>query len=292
LPIELVLMVMTCLLPSNEHAILPRSDPITKTLLSFTLVCHETQRLANRYLLKHCVHLASARQISYFQLAGPQFRAVTSAFLAPFHQTIDNGPIAIQLRTFLQNNSSSLKRLVLDIPFRSLYPWDDHSDVRPTLRHGFGSLNSLEECINIRDEIFLATIFPDRGAPIWTCWTKLRRLAVYNANADGDFWRSVALMPALEMLVLTRADALQETNMKCAYFSHTKRPLKVLIVDGESQQFIVQRVWWPEWETADPEGRMTIMMYPVPGSGDDPIGASQAWIKREGQRGTLWDTVG
>jgi hypothetical protein len=50
LPLELVLNVITCSLPAAPNAFLQISDPATKLLLVFPLVCQETWRLANRYL--------------------------------------------------------------------------------------------------------------------------------------------------------------------------------------------------------------------------------------------------
>jgi hypothetical protein len=50
LPLELVLNVITCSLPAAPNAFLQTSDPTTKLLFVFPLVCQKTWRLANRYL--------------------------------------------------------------------------------------------------------------------------------------------------------------------------------------------------------------------------------------------------
>ncbi|KAH7390517.1 hypothetical protein BKA66DRAFT_459109 [Pyrenochaeta sp. MPI-SDFR-AT-0127] len=86
LPLELVLNIITCSLPSPD-VILDSSHPITKTLNSFTLVCHETKRLANRYLLGHCVYLDSSTRLRSFLLevpTRPELRNVTCLSLSPF----------------------------------------------------------------------------------------------------------------------------------------------------------------------------------------------------------------
>ncbi len=47
LPLELVLIVITCSVPKPGVLLRP-SHPITQTLLSFTLVCHETRKVVRR----------------------------------------------------------------------------------------------------------------------------------------------------------------------------------------------------------------------------------------------------
>ncbi|PSN71003.1 hypothetical protein BS50DRAFT_477034, partial [Corynespora cassiicola Philippines] len=274
LPLELVLHVITCSLPKYPNVLLRPSHPITQTLLSFTLVCHETRRLANRYLRQHCVYLASETSLRSYLLTipgRPDLRNINSLLLAPFgpRDTIDDQPTAFFVRELFNYTCTNLKRLVIDIPLRSLDPEDDHLGVRQILRAGFERLENLEELVSVRDELYL-NVSPRGDEPeVWTGWQRLRHLALYNVDADEDFWSDVAHMPQLESLVLTRADGLGETDIKAQYFNHSQRPLRILLVNVEDDHVKLKHMPRASWATVDPENVMTIMRYNVPCLFDD-----------------------
>jgi hypothetical protein len=297
LPLELVLNVITNSLPKYSNVILAPSHPITQTLLSFTLVCHETRRLANRYLRQYCVYLSSEARLRAFLLEipnRPEICNINALFLAPFgNQTIDDLPTASWVRELFNYTCFSLKRLIIDIPLRSLYPENDHLAVRTVLREGFERLENLEELVSVRDELFLSTTHWD-DAPVWTGWSKLRRLALYNVDADSDFWRRVALAPALETVVLTRADSLRNSNIKKAFLKHTDRRLKVLLINVEEDQIRFSHLSRGNWDKLDPEKRVTIMTYnvPCPFEEDDPIESCQEHLRIGAEQGTIWEWEG
>jgi hypothetical protein len=299
LPLELVLNVITCSLPKYPSVILPPSHPITQTLLSFTLVCHETWRLATRYLRQHCVYLSSQGRLHFFlrQLFDtPQSCNIPLIFLAPFGETIDNLNTSTMTRELLCHTSPHLKRLVIDIPLRSLYPEDDMFSVRPLLREGFMALENLEEFVSIRDELYLKTNLDNFEPPVWRRWKKLRRLALYNVDAQSSFWANVANMPELEVLVLTRADGLEEFNIKARYFQYTRsgKPLKVLLINTEQDQVRFSNLKRTGWDKVDPQKKMTITTYNVPSlyETEDPIEMCQDYVKAGALNGTLWDWEG
>ncbi|KAJ4303108.1 hypothetical protein N0V90_001999 [Kalmusia sp. IMI 367209] len=296
LPIELVLNIITCSLP-KPNVLLRPSHPITQLLLSFTLVCHETRRVANRALKDHCVHLSSEARLSSLLLAipaaRPDLRNITALFLAPFDETIDNQPTATWVRELFSYTCTTLKRLVIDIPLRSVYPERDHLGVRNILREGFQRLEHLEEFVSVRDELFLDTTWHGGEPAFWRNWPKLRRLAVYNPGTHPSFWRDVAKMSSLETIVLTRADGLREYDIKAQYFRHCNRPLKVLLINIDSQQMRFGNFRRNNWDTADPKKLMTIMTYSIPlFMDDDPIEVCQDYVRIGAEHGTLWDWEG
>ncbi|KAF2012631.1 hypothetical protein BU24DRAFT_425269 [Aaosphaeria arxii CBS 175.79] len=293
LPLELVLNVITCSLPKYPNVLLSPSHPITQTLLSFTLVCHETRRVANRALLKHCAYFATEYSIRSFllQIPGrPDLRKLQNLFLAPF-VNIDDQPMAHWVRELFQYTSASLKRLIIDIPLRNLYPEDDHLDVRRILREGFLSLENLEEFVSVRDELFLDTIQHSDEPAVWKKWSALKRLALYNVDADEAFWSDIARMPQLQTLVLTRADGLRECNIKNCYSKFSKgRAMKVLLINVATDQVGFSQLLRNGWDYADPEKKMTIMTYNIPSlyADEGPIEVCQDFVRAGAENGTLW----
>lgn len=296
LPLELVLNVITCSLP-KPNVLLRPAHPITQLLLQFTLVCHETRRVANRALREHCVYLSSEARLCSLLLAipsaRPDLRHITALFLAPFGNTIDDQPTATWIRELFNYTCTTLRRLIIDIPLRSVDPERDHLGVRNILREGFQRLEHLEEFVSVRDELFLDLNWHGGEPEFWTRWPKLRRLAIYNPAVHPSFLRDVAKMTNLETLVMTRADGLREYDMKYQYFRHCNRPLKVLLINIDSQQMRYGNFKRGNWDTADPRKLMTIMTYSIPQfMDDDPIEVCQDYVRIGAEYGTLWDWEG
>ncbi|KAF2474259.1 uncharacterized protein BDR25DRAFT_216733 [Lindgomyces ingoldianus] len=301
LPIELVLNVIHCLLPSNPDVFLPSSHPITKTLLSFTLVCRETCRVASRYLRQYCVYLSSGPRLRAFLLGiptDPELRNTTALVLAPFGNTIDDQPTATWVRELFFYTCSSLTRLIIDIPLRSLYPEHDHLDVRRILRAGFCRLENLEEFVSVRDELFLDLTHHGSEPSVWQSWPKLRRLGLYNVDADMGFWLNIAKMPHLETLVLTRADSLSDVDIKHSLFLNASPNadlrLKILIIYIGEDPILPLHLAQIPWSKIDPGGKVTVMLYKI-GTfcpGDVSIETCQEWVRSKAEDGTLWDLGG
>jgi len=307
LPIELILHVISCYVSGRPRAILSPVEPETKALLAFTLVCSATYGTASGFLRQHCVHLASSSQLRDLlvclerpsalptRFAAASLGSITALFLAPFGPSLDDLPTAIWVRELLCSVCRSLRRLVIDLPLRSLYPADDHLDVRRVLRDGFSRLTMLEEFVSVRDELYLdvfdAALRTDE-AQVWTAWPNLRRLALYNVDTSHRFWIKVAGMPKLETLVLTRADGLLDGCVKTAYFEKTSRPLRLVLVNIASDQPLAMPR--STWAIVDPGHGMRVEMYSVPTShGDeDEIELCQDWVKAGALRGALWEWEG
>ena len=343
LPLELIFSIIASLL-GDPHIIHNPSHSSTKALLSFTLVCRATYSVATNYLREQCLFIDNDRRLrdlihtvestkhrvqgysgtgtdipgSLTIQPGSSLRPISSLYLSPFGQSIDNQPAAIWIRELFYLVHPTLRRLVIDIPLRSLYPADDHLNVRKTLREAFTLLTQLEEFTSVRDELYLDILEPEwrteRETPVWTMWPKLRKLALCNVDADERFWKSVRDMRDLDTVVLTCADGLESTCMKSEYFGTTPgsgvssetgleageveltppRPLKVLIVNISTNQPNYMGGRW-KWDKVDPSNIMKVMTYDVPTSfyGDEtPIYLCQDWVKTAALRGEVWDWEG
>ena len=180
------------------------------------------------------------------------------------------------------------------MPLRTCYPEEDHLGVRKILRQGFQRLEHLEEFVSVRDELYLDTISLRGEPPVWKSWPHLKRLALYNVDADPAFWRNIAKMPDLETLVLTRADGLRDHNIKIQYFEHTQRSLRILLLNVEEDQVRFGNMRRVAWDGVDPRKKMTIMTYNVPSlyPDEDPIQICQDYVRAGAENGTLWGWEG
>jgi hypothetical protein len=268
LPIELVLNIMTCSLPNAPDAILNAAHPTTKLLLSFSLVCRETRRLAVRYLAQHCVCLDSRfERLDYYlqaALTQPALQRVTSLSLAPFGTNIHDWGVCCSVRELLCCTCETLKKLVIDIPLRSITPSRDRLGLRPVLREGFERLVNLEEFVNIQDELSL-DVTEREQAFVWRKWPKLKRMALGGASLEPTFWRQVALHSSLEILFVTSPDEIRSYDPKAEYLKHTTRPLRFVVLTTPSWRVERSDYFWEcNWDSLDPTNRMSVQEYLLP----------------------------
>ncbi|UPX12211.1 uncharacterized protein EKO05_0002773 [Ascochyta rabiei] len=293
LPLELVLNIITCSLPASDAILSPFHD-VTKLLLTFTLVCHETRRLANRYLRERCVYLSSSKRLSSYLLAiknESELRNVSALFLSPFQETIDDLPLCSWVRELFNYTCSTLKRLVIDIPLRSLYPEDDHLAVRRVLREGFERLENLEELVSTRDELYLEVTDGVPHPVVWRSWKKLKRLALYNVDLTFYFWQDIARLPAIETLVLSRSDGNDESLDDWAeYFKSTQRPFKIIMLGSDRRRLIPDRLLSGRIKNRNevvdiPMIRSIWLHHTI----DFSIHECQSFVQEHAEKGTLWD---
>ncbi|KAL1876438.1 hypothetical protein VTK73DRAFT_9304 [Phialemonium thermophilum] len=311
LPVELIYHIIGYVLPVNRDEILPPSHTATKTLLALSTVCRATFPVATAHLWRHCLYIDSRPRLRLLLegLRSRQARADVakpsphSLYLGPFTGEYLDLPTAQHVRDLFYEVRASLRRLVIDMPLRSLYPEDDTEGLRQTLREGFVTLTALEEFVTVRDELFLETVpashrlaDQEEEPAVWRLWAQLRRLALYNANVVHDsLLVHAAALPRLETIVLTRADGLSHGCLKSEFFQRgdPRRAVKVLLVNVADQQPPdLQR---HRWATVDPRGLMRVIEYNVPTSfyGDeDPITLCQEWVKSAALKGTLWKWEG
>ncbi|KAF2752897.1 hypothetical protein EJ05DRAFT_505633 [Pseudovirgaria hyperparasitica] len=215
---------------------------------------------------------------------------ITSTYLAPFDDfNLDDLPTAIWVRELLCHCCGSLRRLVVDVPFRALYPEDDHLGVRNVLHDAFAQLSSLEEFVCVRDELYLDLNTSLSEPPIWSTWSALRKLALYNVDTEStQFWDSLAGLEHLDTVILTRADSLGSCNPKLAWLTRTHRPIKLIFVNVERDHTYMFK---PVWKQQDPKNLVDVMSVDVGTAfyGDEsPIELCQDWIKQNAIWGKLW----
>lgn len=339
LPWELIFQVIASLV-RDTRTILRPSHPATKALLAFTLVCRATYPVAANLLRQHCVYIDNDRRlrdlIRCVESTTTPLRPITSLFLAPFRGgNLDDQPTAIWVRELFCLVHPHLTRLVIDFPLRGLYPASDHLSVRKTLRAAFSLLTSLREFVSVRDELYLDVLErewqqagPGREVDVWSLWPRLRRLALYNVDADDHFWKTVRRAEGLDTVVLTRADGLDTVCMKTEYLGigtamadgaqaaggtgnndstatitatttsnknePPARPLKVVLVNVENDQPVHLAGRW-KWDKTDPGHLVQVSKYDVPTSfyGDeDAIELCQEWVKAAAVRGDMWEWEG
>ena len=298
---ELIYHIITLLSPQNRRALIPASDVTAKTLVAWTRVCRATYVVASEHLWNHCTYIESNKRLERL-LDGLRATTVprgrqgpwnlTSLYLAPFGETLDNLRTALGIRDLFYAAKGTLKRLVIDMPLRSLYPKDDVQNIRAALREGFSLLTALEEFVSIRDELFLDTHGLDwlpEEPVVWTMWPKIHRLALYNPFITPKFWRDVIRMPRLESLVLTRADGLCNESGGAGpgeLFRSINRALRVVLVNVSSQR----PLRWG-WGSMNPKGHLDVVTHDVPTScsGDEnPIELCQNWAKSGAATGDIW----
>ncbi|KAF2178406.1 hypothetical protein K469DRAFT_718217 [Zopfia rhizophila CBS 207.26] len=207
--LELVLNIITCSLPKYPNVLLHPSHPITQTLLSFTWYAekHAVSQIATSCHTAYIYRLNHVFARFSFKFQTGQNSAKSPISSSPFNHTINDQPTATWVRELFNYTSPSLTRFIIDIPLRSLYPENDHPNVRRMLREGFLRLESLEEFVSVRDELYLDTMHHGGEPEVWRSWPTLRRLALYKVDAEMGFWNNVGCMPRLDTLVLAWADS-------------------------------------------------------------------------------------
>lgn len=222
-------------------------------------------------------------------------------------------PTACLVQEILFRLAPVLKKLVIDMPLRSLDREHDDQGVRPVLRLGFEALANLEEFVSVRDELYLdIDARPSQEPLVWaTKWPNLRRLGLYNLDLDSrrSVWDAMASLSHLDTVVFTRPDA-HGVDMKQRWADATRtrpaeviqRRLKCIFVDCNVNVAPIFSEYEDSWRALDPENRLQIEKIAVAllmenaGAGesglrvDCPVEACQAWIKKHALSGTLWDT--
>jgi hypothetical protein len=222
-------------------------------------------------------------------------------------------PTACLVQEILFRLSPVLRKLVIDMPLRSLYTAYDDQGVRPVLRRGFEALTNLEEFVSIRDELYIdLDEEPSSQEPlVWaTKWPSLRRLGLYNLDLDSgrSVWDAMAELSHLDTVVFTRPDA-HGVDIKQRWADATRRGsieviqrrLKCIFVDWDDKVPMFSR-YEDSWRALDPENLLQIVKIAVAlrvenaGAGESgfrdacPVESCQVWIKKHALSGTLWDT--
>ncbi|KAI1863057.1 hypothetical protein JX265_009103 [Neoarthrinium moseri] len=247
LPWELILAIMMSYLPSNAATLIPASDKATQLLLSFSLASRLTHEFAVGCLQRHCIFLDSDDRLRRFLLSLEAWRGsdldlpsifenISAMYLAPFGSVMDNLPTAAWVRDVFGYTSRTLRRLVVDMPFDSLPPWNDHLNVGPVLREGFERLVNLEEFVCTRDAVRLGISDETREnehSSVLYRWPKLRRLGLNRPMCNNMFWECLANLPNLEYAVFASALALMPRSLDvgASYLGRMASPITIVLAD-------------------------------------------------------------
>jgi len=297
----------------DEDAIaLPAHHVATRTLFALLTLNRATSKAARRLLLEHCLYIDYGWRLHALNrcLGGfPGTRAsnIIQLFLAPFSSdTIDERPVVEGIQTLLDKIGLGLRKVVVDIPFRSHLPDEDvNTRLRPILRKAFTRLENVEEFISTNDELYLDdTVLDTRQELLWFRWSNLRRLGLYNLDLSRrDVIEAITTkLPLLKVLVLARADGLDE-GIQSLYLG-MRAPLVVHIVNtpfghdlGDTEG--AQERLEPSQETLEIRGQSCRMVsfHRVDVDADieeasswdyDPIDACQCFLLSEGVSRALW----
>ncbi|KNG83620.1 hypothetical protein ANOM_008359 [Aspergillus nomiae NRRL 13137] len=322
IPAEVILQIIECLVPSAHPVVFPPAHPVTQTLISLTLVSSLTHRTAKRLLLKHCIYLDSDKRLDHVL---PQLRtddAIQQAdpmglFLAPFpDNSLEEPQVVKQVDQLSSHVCGNLRRLVIDIPLRYLYPEEDVQGLRKIIRASFVRLTKLEEFCSVQDEMYCDTTEHGAEPPVWSLWPRLKHLALYNQSVEGlGFLQALQRCPNLTHLVLTRPDGLTEAIDQGMeghkWWSFLKR---VVIINTARGHEIELKTREPDWSTSflghmvrlqhSPQSVSNILPHDTnpfleyitvnlpPGREVDDIDLCQEFVQQHAVQGTLWSYPG
>ncbi|RAQ57839.1 hypothetical protein AFCA_006620 [Aspergillus flavus] len=322
LPAEVILHIIECLIPSAHPVAFPPVDPVTQTLISLTLVSSLTHHTAKRLLLKHCLHLDSSKRLDSVLSRlltddGKQQAAPTGLFLAPFPgNNLEEPHVVKQVDQLSSHICGSLRRLVIDVPLRYLYPDEDVQGLRKIIRAAFVRLTELEEFCSVQDEMYCDTIEDGAEPPVWSLWPRLKHLALYNQCVDRPlFLQALQGCTSLTHLVLTRPDSLADPIDSGLEGLRWWSFLKRIVIINTARDHEIQLKWRePDWPTSflgclvrlqHPGGALSDNLSPdpnpvleyisidlPPGREEDDIDLCQEFVHQHAVQGTLWSYPG
>jgi len=220
LPPEILMHIAEAVVDQDAVAF-PAHHAITRTLFSFLTVSQAASNIARSLLLAHCLYIDSDQRlkalIRCLEANGirdhldRRAKSIQKLFLKPFtSNTINERSVVDDIYTLFHIVGPVLRKVVVDIPFRSYYPDEDRdTQIRPVMRDGFERLHNVEEFISVNDELYLDTLVGVREDLVWTHWSKLRYLALYNLEislSDRASPKALVELPELEIVILARPD--------------------------------------------------------------------------------------
>lgn len=230
---------------------------------------------------------------------------------SPDPSPVDDLATAMALYDIFHAIAPTLKRLVINMPLRTLWPEKDEKGIKKVLYRAFEVLINLEEFVSVQDELFLYWVTEKEWR--FEVWPKLRRLSIYNPDLGHDlgtegFLYSFKEMQYFEHFVCCRADGMDEgiERLKEIYGdtasnapgvpSNVSRILTLAHVDVND----VGQVSWLD-KTSLPRLRLFdkgIDLPPVPEFENNdpstwtrsPADIVQEWVLQRSLEGTLWES--
>lgn len=317
LPIEILNRIIWFTIPDHNYLAYPASHITTKTLLTLLTVSRATSRAAKTLFYTHCLYIDTPWRLDSLltaSLAKPcppvPVSCILNLYLAPFPgRTIRDRKIISQIRELFTLLGPSLRRLIINMPLRSHYPEEDVTDrLRPILRQGFEQLVHLEEFSSVKDELFLAywnpklhDVMPDPTDDdfgpfenrlndcMFEKWTNLRFLALYNCCADDELRKTLARLPMLDRVVLSRLDYDEEEGLwpdEITLLPEDRFQFTLVDATGDATMAGLQKLTGTNLAL---DTRSDVWRYNVfIDKDDDPISSVQNWSLERMLDGSLW----
>ncbi|KPM34781.1 hypothetical protein AK830_g11784 [Neonectria ditissima] len=315
LPLELILQIVEASLPTGgPQFVIDVSAPEAQLLVAWSQVCRATYDPATRLLRQHCMYIDSVPRLrkllgclsaskSYSSTSTLQptisLGTISSIYLGLPKDTIPGPEVGPLMRDLFIELGSSIRRLILDLPYCTLPQDNIQPDCNQQLSEGLSALNNVEEFVTVGG---LPTIdFWEDGTDFWERWPRLRRLAAFHVLlAEEALWHNIARTRALEQMVLARSLLLRvpKWNFKHAIGQHwslklggdptLERRMNILLADHEFSPPIIDAT---EAEIHDPQGLVSVSSFAVPIRGTTFVRTDHAcreWMVKAAKEGTLW----
>ncbi|KAL3450545.1 hypothetical protein BJX65DRAFT_270978 [Aspergillus insuetus] len=323
-PTELIWQIIDCLIPS-ESALIPTHNAVTRTLLSLSLASRLTHYKAHELLMTYCIHLSSQRALKTFNTTSQGClpdceaqcrRQAQSMVLAPFtHRNQVTPASARDIDATFSMLAGTLRRLVLDFPWRGFYPESGGYETAIILGRAFRRLSAIEEFVSIADGLPLdvPSEEPDYQYVAWSTWPRLRRLSLRSPRIDTTFVEALLGCRHLTHLVVAEPRALEhplpgDLANRVSWAELGLR--RMTIVSHARQEYWLQneeyREHYPEFESSLLGRLMRTFEERLRGSTvhpkmgyvgircvmTDPIDRIDAWLHQHALGGTIWDSHG
>jgi hypothetical protein len=292
---------MDCLLPDKDVLLQP-SDPITRTFMSFTIVCKETRRIALRHLRAHCVYLDGEDRLRRFVAANglvntssTDLNRVTSLYLSLGTPSSEAESLVRKLFSLI---GPFLKRLILDVELDL-----DPDDVDPEI---LGITERVRNCLQevLRDQKVIEDFVCFSGGldppdpPVWADWQQLRRIALpHYLSTTRWFWRGVTVLPKFSTVVLFPDSFPRiwtaDYTPRSEFFRQVNRKIEVLLFYLKKEGLVEVYETESDWNAVDIDGKMRILWHSATASSPvpciNPRGSVGSLVFEAAVGGTLWD---
>ncbi|KAG5660204.1 hypothetical protein KAF25_003726 [Fusarium avenaceum] len=317
IPLEIILQILESSIPSgNPGRILSVSTPDIQLLVAWARVCRATYEPATRFLRQYCVHIDSQLRLGTFLKcltysqtleesgeASTLPKTISLSKISSIYFGLSEKEIRLVrtnalLRDVLIKLGGSVRRLILDLPFRKvghLYSTENHIDV--IYQQGLRALSNLEELVTLGG--LPALEFWRSELDISSVWPKLRRVAGFKINLSEEaLWYNMArhrniahlvvVMPYLlrrERWNIKEAIAGREWNSDLGGDSTYARPLKIVVAHHEYSSRMVDT---RDGDIHDPSGFLDVSVFNIPVLAKRIDYVCLEWLIRTAKEGTLW----
>ncbi|KAI4859936.1 hypothetical protein F4820DRAFT_466207 [Hypoxylon rubiginosum] len=296
IPLELVFKVMTCLLLTNENAIIPQSHPATQILLAFSTVSRATHEEATKKLKQHCLYIANPRRVACFARClqswkwtsnSPSvFQGITDLFLCIPNTPGSRFPVYI----LFNHIGPSLRRATLEWKLPLPLGVREHEPANDAITRGILSMVNLEELIcdiSFFNLVARTADFPRSDS--MEVLPALKRLGIYGTLSWYTDAHNLPNFPSIEHIVVMKTNISSDVIFSHLSFElrqqQSKEPVKVVAVVLD-HPFYLQQWFVPcrQWAEKTSKGCFFVTKHLVPMEN-----FNGGFWRRTALAGELWD---